>query len=441
MSWNPSYYTGSNDYVTSRDPSETFLFDPNGNGRNWSDIRKNAYYQLVLMQQQYERDEQWYNDYESYAAKYRQLRDLGVSGRGAMQHLLSLGTDADSNSSPVASGANQNSGFNAALDAMNGAAGNLNEALQVANQSQMVDSQIAVNDATAQNQLSEAANNRSFNPFVAPKAESEIGKNVADANSSNSEARYKTSLTEWTEEDLKRVAADTDLTREDIKLRQKQHFWYDSLTISQLQVNGTEAQKNIAAAEELWTRSAVNRNEINVQDALIGVYNSQELDNYQSAREHDARVSLINEQTNTQREITSGQQMDNVARAVDILPVLVGDLPYSAGDQAQMRQYLERGDFKSAQRLASSVWLFEMYAKNGQTVGEQIVAPTNVQNNSRGYAVGGDYGNNNIVRSIYHAGKALSPYLPFAMPKSISNPTYNNKYYLFGPLRRKSPTP
>lgn len=431
MPWNPSRYLGSNYYPSSRPAGDEFLPDINGNPDNWSDVQAQAYWDMVLMQQQYARDEQWYNDYESYAAKYNQLRAQGVSSRGAWQHILSQGVNADSNASPAVSGTQQNSDAVADAQAMLGAANVANESIAIAQQNEALQSQVRVNDATAANQISEAQNNSAYNPFIAPTAQADIGKTVADTQNATADTGLKVSQKAWTEQDIDRIKKDMDLTDEEIKLRQQENYWYGPMKQAEIRVYASQVQQNLANAEQAWTQAAVNRNEINVQAALIGVYNSQELATNQDARVNAAKADLITEQVNTQKEITTNQQMENQKLAADIAPLIIGDLPYSFGDQARIRKFLEEGNFEGARRAASVPWMFAMYEANGNTVGQDIGAPEPINSNGSSYGISFS---NNLIRSFGHGLRSISPLLPFSMP----NPTYNNNYYYYTPYRRKN---
>lgn len=419
--WNPTPYTGHR--AKTPDSDAFFPMKPDGS----TEYGAQAYWDLVRMKYEYEANEAWYNSYESYQAKYNQMRGIGISPSAAAGSLVSNGANATQGADAGQSGmidtmANTIAG-------LNGISSNLNQAQSNAIQKEAVDAQVNNLRSQDANLAADTANKISQNPTIAPLAESEVVKNTADAAKAHSDVKVN-------EADIKRIEKVTGLTEEDIKLRQQENFWYSHVKARECQEYEARILAYISEAELNWER--------------VNTEISQQSENYASARNLDAQALLAGEQMNTEkakqanlnsdtavnRMNVNGMTYDNKIKAWYAKGIAETGVPYSASDQERIAYYIAKRDFAAARKAATAPWIYQMYVTNGSVTGEDIVLPSDIYDNEEDYGINrtnGNYGN------IMKAGRVIRGFLPqglpFGMPRSISNPTYNNHYYNYRPKK------
>lgn len=345
MSWNPP----------SLKPDDVW---PNSNGNNVNvnklalqQAGSNYIYDVMLMQQRYDYDDTWWNEHDSPAALTAQLKALGYSDAYIAQFLNSNGgssTQGDA-SFTQANGDNPAESVAALNNAISGSANSVSNAVQA-------DTAAQVGQAQVEN-LKSQANKNNVDAGLAPSiAASQNTKNYSSAALDDSNVTRNEHLNNLTDKEIDDIGEKINLTKEQIINYQKQNYWYDSVTVAEL----NESQSRCL---EFFTRSKLNLANVDVAKSEVNL--NEELANESVERQYKTYVEAQNIAEDTKNKSVA---YDQAKYEFDYMVAHDG-IKLDMDTQQKVGELIARGKLDEAEAYLMGQYKFQLFTRSGDDLG------------------------------------------------------------------------
>lgn len=309
---------------------------------------------LLLMQQQYSYDDQWWNEHDSPNAITAQLKALGYSDAFISQ-VLKGGSSSQNTDAPFATAQGSSPAQDAAAvsGALSGAVNSVSQAVQA-------DTAAQVGQAQVEN-LKSQANKNNVDAGLAPGlAASQNTKNYSSAAKDDSDVVRNDVLNDFTREEIREIGKKIDLTEEQITNYKLQNYWYNDITIAEL----NESQ---ARCQEFITRAKLNL--ANVEVAKSEVNLNTELAAESVERQYKTYVEAQNIAQDTKNKDLSYEQ----AKYEFDYMVAHDGIKLDMDTQQKVGELIARGKLDEAEKYLMGQYRWQLYCKSGETFGEFVL--------------------------------------------------------------------
>lgn len=311
------------------------------------------YYDLLMMQQQYAYDDQWWNEHDSLSAMTSQLRAMGYSDAYIANFLSNNG--GSSQSSPAnyvtAEGVNPSDVATSALNSLSGVSNSVTNAVNA-------DTQARVGEAQVANLKSQATKNIVDAGLAPDLAASTISKNTSSSALDYSNVDRNSTLNELTAEEIREIGKKIDLTDEQIEYYQKQNYWYDAVTIAELRESG-------ARCAEYFSRVKLNLANVEVANSEVNLNKMLTSESY--SRINLNNTTAFNVAQDTKQKKLSYQQMKY---EFDYMVAHDG-IKLDWDTQKKVGELVLQGKLDEAEKLCLGQYKWLFYTKSGEVLGER----------------------------------------------------------------------
>ena len=353
--------------------------------RGLSDSAANSMWQLYLMNQQYNYDDQWWNEHDSPDAITSQLRALGYSDAFISQYLLGNGSSSKTSTVPNASGGSGSG----AMEDMIGAANAMTNSAQSVSQAVQADTQAQVGAAQVEN-LKSQTNLNNVNAGLRPsESAATVHRDTEAGNESASNVVRNDTLNQLTKQETEKCKKDCDLTDEQITNYQLQNYWYDARTEAELNESYNRAALYFEQKLSEVKSREVMQADIDLKGALENEANAH-------AVEHRANAKLAGTQANYYSTLNQNAQTEGKFLRAD------WDFRQKTGvnvdwdtEQQAMKLWNE-GKYEEARDVMLGMYKFQMWRHSAGMVGSRVI-PTEVNRRE------GEFGDTGIYTpSVIH---------------------------------------
>lgn len=307
-----------------------------------SDRSKDLARDVALMNAQYDFDESWYNEHESFGANLDEMIAAGVNpihaARAAMGNLAS-----DSGSQPAAS----SNGYNASEALLNGV-NSIGSAIGSVNSSIMTDLAMEEQDAKINKMQSEAALNFANAGEVAGISASTQFKNYASGNKDNAS--------------VSNIEAQTKLFGEEYNLTVEQTRLAKQVADSFPKMNEAEYKNLCAKTSEYWSQVGVNKATVEQMEHENSLIDAEKvLTEAKIDTEHKERDKVVS-------EIAGIKLQNNAQQQINEFQELIG-YPLDADAKDVMTGYIEKSDYEGLTNFLMCTWDWSYYNSNADANG------------------------------------------------------------------------
>lgn len=421
MSWESSSLSIADNRVT----------DGNGDLLKFNlDAQRNAYAQylmdILLMQQQYSYDDTWWNEHDSPNAVTSQLKSLGYSD-AFISKVLSGGSSSQNGQAPFvsASGTNPLQDIASLSGAISDSANSVSQAVQA-------DTAAQVGQAQVENLKSQAYKNNVDAGLAPGLAASQNTKNYSSAAKDDSDVVRNDVLNDFTREEIREIGKKIDLTEEQITNYKLQNYWYNDITIAEL----NESQ---ARCQEYFSRTALNYANVKVAESEVDL--NTELAAESQQRQYKTYVEAQNIAQDTKNKDLSYQQ---AKYEFDYMVAHEG-IKLDMDTQQKVGELIARGKLDEAEKYLMGQYRWQLYCKSGDVMGNWFVP-------SDGYDESNDRSKMriNIPKFTFDLFDSLPVHFGFGsysnmggrpLPSSTPNPSGGKKPYVSPTVSSYSPRP
>lgn len=358
----------------------TFHFNPQTRRRYGVDYSilnspsENDYYQqLALEEAQVEKDAWWFEHYDSEAARFNRLRDLGVNSLQAMSSILNSPSDAKAMPAPTP---NPNHDSDIYEKLFGGVTSGLNS---------IVNAGIGI--ASMRSQVSKnKAEERYYDSLVPHTNEETRGMKIyndnqpdiieSDIRNTNADTKVKEETAANLREERKVIQERYRLTVAEADLAEQQAAAFPSLNEVQLQIMRSEVAKNVATARESY--ASINRmtvqNQIDQADLNLREQKTQQdiqesqqriAESAQNISESQAREKGIKEDTKfTESKRIAQEFVNSVEQNLGV--------PLTADAKDKISIWANNGDFDSIDNFLNATFDLADYEKRGSIRGKVL---------------------------------------------------------------------
>lgn len=309
---------------------------------------------VMLMQQQYAYDDQWWNEHDSPEATTAQLRALGYSD-AFIANVLGGGSNSQQGDAPFVSAVGDNPAESAAAvgNQITGVANSITNQVNA-------DTQARVGDAQVENLKAQATKNLTDAGLAPGLVSSTIRKNDSGAALDYSNVARNNVLNDFTAEETRLVSKKIDLTEEQITNYQLQNYWYNDVTAAELR----ESQ---ARTTEYFSRAKLNL-------ANVEVANSQVDLNEMLTNESQERIYNIAENTANLRQDTINKEQQFKQMSYEFNYMISHDgVKLDMDTQQKVDALILAGKIDEAEKLCMGQYKLQLYRKSGETFGEFVL--------------------------------------------------------------------
>lgn len=346
MSWNPSSLNVGDVW-----PKKSNGDNVSVNNLAYQQAGANYIFDLMLMQQRYDYDDTWWNEHDSPEAITAQLKALGYSDAYIAQFLNSNGGSSSMGDASFtqANGDNPAETAAAVTNSISGVSNSVSQAVQA-------DTAAQVGEAQVQNLRSQAVKN-SVDAGLAPSlAASTNAKNYSGAALDESNVTRNVHLNNLTDKEIDEIGEKINLTKEQIVNYQKQNYWYESVTVAEL----NESQ---ARCQEFFTRAKLNLANVDVAKSEVNL--NEELANESVERQYKTYVESQNISADTKLKDVNYQQ----AKYEFDYMVAHDGIKLDMDTQQKVGELIVRGKLDEAESYLMGQYKWQLFSRSGDDLG------------------------------------------------------------------------
>lgn len=322
------------------------------------DARAQAVYDMILADYNFNMSDTWWNDHDSLAAQTRQLKELGYGPQYISQFLMGNGSNSQLLTPDTVSGGSGSGALENALSAV----GAVTDASLSFTEAVKADTQASVGAAEAEN-LRSQANLNNVNAGLRPVESAASVNNLnAGANKFNSGAALDNKIIELTDEQIKSISKDIGIKEEQIKLYQKQNFWY-----------------NFQSAQELM--ESYSRTALYFEQKITEKHKQKALDS--EVERNFAESMLMGAQEYKTYQEAAGIVIDNQNKQADWDYRQQTGVKIDADTEQQAMTLWNQGKLEESRDLMLGVFRYYLYLKSGQFYGGEYVLPNEDKSNPK----------------------------------------------------------